>query len=186
MYTWSNLWSEYYIFHTFSSLNNLIWMEQGCNPTVDAKMVAENRVKQWQFGQNEALAVAGSLSIRGTLSNVISCVEEAGPKPMVSFGNGDPSLFPCFRTTPIAEDAIVEAVRSAKHNHYSPFVGLLPARRYVVIYLLFLVLFLSRWCSVHDSKSSRSIFSGWSFWFAYWNIYLFRLSIIICSVSVLS
>lgn len=116
-------------------------MEQGDNRTVDAKMVAENGAKKWQFGLNEALAVAGNLSIRGTLSKVISCVEEVGPKPMVSFGNGDPSLFPCFHTTPIAEDAIVEAVRSAKHNHYSPFVGLLPARRYVVIYIFFFFLF---------------------------------------------
>ncbi|XP_078177519.1 nicotianamine aminotransferase 1-like [Carex rostrata] len=98
-------------------------------------MVAENGAKKWQFGLNEALAVAGNLSIRGTLSKVISCVEEVGPKPMVSFGNGDPSLFSCFRTTPIAEDAIVEAVRSAKHNHYSPFVGLLPARQAVAEYL---------------------------------------------------
>lgn len=118
-------------------------MEQCDNPTVDAKMVAENGAKKWQFGLNEALAVAGNLSIRGTLIKVISCVEEVGPKPMVSFGNGDPSLFSCFRTTPIAEDAIVEAVRSAKHNHYSPFVGLLPARQYARYLSSFLHLFFT-------------------------------------------
>lgn len=118
-------------------------MENGNNPAVDAKVGAKNRARRWRFGPNEALAVAGSRSIRGTLSKVISCVEEAGPKPLVSFGNGDPSVFPCFRTTPIAEDAIVEAVRSANHNHYSPFVGLLPARRYVLI-IFFLVLFVKR------------------------------------------
>jgi tyrosine aminotransferase len=112
-------------------------MENGNNSTVKAKLAVENGVGRWRFGPNETLAVAGSKSIRGTLSKVISCVDESGPKPLVSFGNGDPSVFPCFHTTPFAEDAIIEAVRSAKHNHYPPFVGLLPARRYdIFIFLL--------------------------------------------------
>ncbi|KAG5242212.1 aminotransferase TAT [Salix suchowensis] len=50
-------------------------------------------------------------------------------RPSISFGFGDPSCFECFRTTPIAEEAIVEAVRSAKFNSYAPTGGILPARR---------------------------------------------------------
>ncbi|KAK7852432.1 s-alkyl-thiohydroximate lyase sur1 [Quercus suber] len=47
----------------------------------------------------------------------------------VPLGHGDPSPFPCFRTAVLAEDAIVDAVRSAKFNSYPPtMVGLLPAR----------------------------------------------------------
>ena len=53
-------------------------------------------------------------------------------RPSISFGFGDPSCFECFRTTPIAEEAIVEAVRSAKFNSYAPTGGILPARRYVL------------------------------------------------------
>lgn len=60
---------------------------------------------------------------------------EGDHRPAISFGFGDPSCFECFRTTPIAEDAIVEAVRSAKFNSYAPTGGILPARRAVADYL---------------------------------------------------
>ncbi|KAJ4781818.1 Tyrosine aminotransferase [Rhynchospora pubera] len=91
--------------------------------------------EKWHFGHNKAAAAAGSRSIRGTLSKVIASVEETGPRPLIQLGHGDPSPFPSFRTTPIAEDAIVEAVKSAQYNHYSPSSGLLPARRAVAEYL---------------------------------------------------
>ena len=51
-------------------------------------------------------------------------------RPVIPLGHGDPSAFSCFRTTPIAEDAIVDALRSRKFNSYAPAVGILPARRY--------------------------------------------------------
>ncbi|KAG6767667.1 hypothetical protein POTOM_028879 [Populus tomentosa] len=60
---------------------------------------------------------------------------EGDHRPAISFGFGDPSCFECFRTTPIAEDAIVEAVRSAKFNSYAPTGGIPPARRAVADYL---------------------------------------------------
>ncbi|MBA0828835.1 hypothetical protein Goarm_013466, partial [Gossypium armourianum] len=50
-------------------------------------------------------------------------------------GHGDPSYFPSFKTTPAAEDAIVDALRSAKHNCYAPSAGVLPARRAIADYL---------------------------------------------------
>jgi tyrosine aminotransferase len=85
--------------------------------------------ERWQFGVNKVVAAAGGRSIRGILGKIIACVEETGPRPMVPLGHGDPSAFPIFRTTPIAEDAIVEAVRSAQYNSYGPSTGVLPARR---------------------------------------------------------
>ncbi|TYG80496.1 hypothetical protein ES288_D02G220800v1 [Gossypium darwinii] len=54
---------------------------------------------------------------------------------VVPLGHGDPSHFPSFRTTPAAEDAIVDALRSAKHNCYATTVGILPARRAIADYL---------------------------------------------------
>jgi tyrosine aminotransferase len=104
--------------------------ENGGKPSPEAE--AEER---WQFGPNKAVAAAGGRSIRGILSKVIACVEETGPRPLVPLGHGDPSSFPSFRTTPIAEDAIVEAVRSAQYNNYAPSNGVLPARRAVAEYL---------------------------------------------------
>ena len=51
-------------------------------------------------------------------------------RPTVPLGHDDPSPFPCFRTTVLAEDAIVDAIRSAKLNSYPPtMLGLLSARR---------------------------------------------------------
>ncbi|KAJ1690770.1 hypothetical protein LUZ63_014925 [Rhynchospora breviuscula] len=95
-------------------------------------MEKENDAKpspeRWQFGHNKAMAVAGSRSLRGTINKVITFVEETGPRPVIPLANGDPSVFPSFRTTPIAEEAIVEAVRSAQYNNYAPTNGLLSAR----------------------------------------------------------
>ncbi|XP_039038187.1 nicotianamine aminotransferase 1-like isoform X2 [Hibiscus syriacus] len=54
---------------------------------------------------------------------------------VVPLAHGDPSHFPNFRTTSAAEDAIVDAVRSGKHNFYAPTVGILPARRAIADYL---------------------------------------------------
>ncbi|KAJ6366610.1 hypothetical protein OIU77_003069 [Salix suchowensis] len=62
-------------------------------------------------------------------------LNEGDHRPSISFGFGDPSCFECFRTTPVAEEAIVEAVRSAKFNSYAPTGGILPARRAVADYL---------------------------------------------------
>lgn len=51
-------------------------------------------------------------------------------RTVVPLGHGDPSVFPCFRTCDIAEDAVVDAVRSAKYNCYAQQNGILQARRY--------------------------------------------------------
>uniref|UniRef100_J3N904 nicotianamine aminotransferase n=1 Tax=Oryza brachyantha TaxID=4533 RepID=J3N904_ORYBR len=55
-----------------------------------------------------------------------------GGTPM---GHGDPSAFPCFRTTPDAVDAVAAALRSGELNSYSPGAGLEPARRSIARYL---------------------------------------------------
>ncbi|KAL0444273.1 UNVERIFIED_CONTAM: Nicotianamine aminotransferase 1 [Sesamum latifolium] len=57
------------------------------------------------------------------------------PRPVIPLGHGDPSAFPSFRTTPLAEDAVCAALRSAKFNGYSSTVGILPARRAAAEYL---------------------------------------------------
>ncbi|KAJ3686125.1 hypothetical protein LUZ61_015289 [Rhynchospora tenuis] len=105
--------------------------ENGAKPLSEVEEMTE----RWHFGHNKAAAAAGGRSIRATLSKVISSVDEKGPRPLIPLGHGDPSVFPSFRTTPIAEEAIVEAVRSAQFNNYAPTNGVLPARRAVAEYL---------------------------------------------------
>ncbi|XP_024990154.1 nicotianamine aminotransferase B-like isoform X2 [Cynara cardunculus var. scolymus] len=91
--------------------------------------------KKWGFQPNPELNTASEITIRGVLEMLISNLNQSDVRHVIPLGHGDPSAFPCFRTTQIAEDAIVDAVRSAKFNGYSPTVGVLPARRAVAEYL---------------------------------------------------
>ncbi|GLT46375.1 hypothetical protein SLA2020_201340 [Shorea laevis] len=56
-------------------------------------------------------------------------------RPVISLGNGDPTLFQCFRTAAAAEDAVLDAFRSANYHSYSPPLGILPARRAIADHL---------------------------------------------------
>ncbi|URE41430.1 Nicotianamine aminotransferase [Musa troglodytarum] len=90
---------------------------------------------RWRFGPNASLASVSASSIRAVLDKIIANIRDDGPRPVLPLGHGDPSAFPCFRTTAVAEDAIVAAVRSADFNSYAPNVGVSPARRAIAEYL---------------------------------------------------
>ncbi|PHT76686.1 Tyrosine aminotransferase [Capsicum annuum] len=97
----------------------------------------ENRTatRGWNFKENKKLVSASGLTVRSVLNKLMSCVDPADTRPVIPLGHGDPSSFPCFRTTPIAEDAISDALHSATFNGYPSTVGILPARRAVAEYL---------------------------------------------------
>ncbi|KAI5604031.1 hypothetical protein BDE02_01G258200 [Populus trichocarpa] len=54
-------------------------------------------------------------------------LREDDPRPTISHGLGDPSCFQCFKTCPLAEDAIVDAIRSAKFISCGSLGGIFPA-----------------------------------------------------------
>nr|XP_023889622.1 tyrosine aminotransferase-like isoform X2 [Quercus suber] len=90
----------------------------------------ENGTKQiWGFRGNEELKIASEITVRGFLNLLMFHVNKDDDRPTVPLGHGDPSAFPSFRTTGIAEDAIVDALRTANYNCYAPTVGVLPERR---------------------------------------------------------
>ncbi|PSS16423.1 Tyrosine aminotransferase [Actinidia chinensis var. chinensis] len=91
--------------------------------------------EKWRFRGNEVLNTASAITIRGVLNEVMDNIEESGPRPIIPLGHGDPSAFPCFRTAQIAEEAIVDAVRSAQFNGYASTVGIPPARSAIADYL---------------------------------------------------
>lgn len=95
----------------------------------------EEQSTKWRFKGSEELIKASAFTIKGVVSMLSKNLSEDDNRPVISLGHGDPSASRCFLTTPIAEDAIVEAVRSAQFNSYAPNVGILPARRSVAEYL---------------------------------------------------
>ncbi|RVX09462.1 Tyrosine aminotransferase [Vitis vinifera] len=91
--------------------------------------------ERWGFRGNQVLHKASSITVRGVLGKVISNLNPQDRRPVITLGQGDPSAFSSFRTSPEAEEAIVDAVRSRKFNSYSPDVGVLTVRRAIAEYL---------------------------------------------------
>ncbi|KAK6919106.1 Aminotransferase, class I/classII, partial [Dillenia turbinata] len=97
----------------------------------------ENGDAKWRFRGNKQLRSdsAMNVTIRSVRQEIMSRLNPQDERPVIPMAQGDPSYFSCFRTAPVAEDAIVESVRSAKFNCYSPIVGIPPARRAVAEHL---------------------------------------------------
>ncbi|XP_043701447.1 nicotianamine aminotransferase 1-like [Telopea speciosissima] len=95
----------------------------------------ENKSKQWRFKVRKDLTSVSEFSIRSVLGKLYRAIDATDTRPPIYLGHGDPSTFPCFRTTPVAENSIVDALRSAKFNGYAPGVGILPARRAIAEHL---------------------------------------------------
>ncbi|KAJ0054558.1 hypothetical protein Pint_02304 [Pistacia integerrima] len=74
-------------------------------------------------------------NIEGVNEVLMANLNKDDDRPVISLGLGDPSVFQCFRTTALADDAIVDAVRSAKFNGYAPILGIPPARRAIAEFL---------------------------------------------------
>ncbi|GJR79953.1 tyrosine aminotransferase-like protein [Tanacetum coccineum] len=94
-----------------------------------------NNKKKWGFTANPGLNTASDITIRGILMMLLSKLNKSDTRPVIPLGHGDPSAFPCFRTTQVAEDAIVDSLRSAKFNGYCTTVGIPSARSAVAEYL---------------------------------------------------
>lgn len=90
----------------------------------------ENGPKKWGFQGNEELN-AKAISVRGVFSMLMANLNHQDERPTVRLCRADPTDSPCFRTTPVAPQAIASAVQSYHFNHYPPNVGLLEARRLV-------------------------------------------------------
>ncbi|GMI88474.1 Tyr Aminotransferase 1, tyrosine aminotransferase 7 [Hibiscus trionum] len=95
----------------------------------------ENGSQQWRFHGNNRLKSTLTISLRGIIDMLIGNLGTDDPRPIIPLGNGDPSQFPCFRTSTKAEEAVVDALHSAKYNGYAPIAGVLSARRAVANYL---------------------------------------------------
>ncbi|KAI3515480.1 hypothetical protein L1887_14376 [Cichorium endivia] len=92
--------------------------------------------RDWIFEPNHEVHAAASFTMRNILESIMGNIDETQTgKPMIHLGHGDPSVYPCFRTSPVVEDALMDAIRSAKFNGYADGAGIDPARRAIAEYL---------------------------------------------------
>ncbi|CAI8606953.1 unnamed protein product [Vicia faba] len=76
-----------------------------------------------------------TITIKGILSLLMESLDENNSKRVISLGMGDPTLSTCFPNTKVAEEAVADALHSAKFHGYAPTPGLLQARRAIAKYL---------------------------------------------------
>lgn len=110
-------------------VNTLSQLHQQVEKERKIEMDMENGSKRWRFRGNEELTTASTVTVKGSITKLRSNLNESDQRPTIPLGRGDPSAFPCFRTTTVAPDAVVDAVKSAQFNCYSPAGGIVPARR---------------------------------------------------------
>ncbi|KAK9049287.1 hypothetical protein SSX86_031745 [Deinandra increscens subsp. villosa] len=92
--------------------------------------------EEWGFKENHELHAAAGFTIRNILESIIGNIDQKrSGKPMIHLGHGDPSIYPCFRTSVSVEDALVESIRSANFNCYPSGIGIDPARSALAEYL---------------------------------------------------
>ncbi|CAN1243262.1 Nicotianamine aminotransferase 1 [Linum perenne] len=62
-------------------------------------------------------------------------VNKDDPRSVIQLGQGDPSVFSCFRPDSAVEAAVKDSLESGIYNSYAQSLGILPARRAVAEYL---------------------------------------------------
>ncbi|EEF39128.1 probable aminotransferase TAT2 [Ricinus communis] len=76
-----------------------------------------------------------NITIKGILSLLMENIDEKAGRSVISLGIGDPTAYSCFHTTPVAQEAVVNALQCDKFNGYAPTVGLPQTRRAISDYL---------------------------------------------------
>ncbi|KAK1620285.1 hypothetical protein QYE76_025802 [Lolium multiflorum] len=91
---------------------------------------------KWRFGAaNPALQAAGRHNLRSLVHDLYDRLDKSDSRPVVPLGHGDPSAFACFRTAAAAEESVVAAAMSGKHNSYARAAGVEEARSAVAAHL---------------------------------------------------
>ncbi|KAE9620777.1 putative aromatic-amino-acid transaminase [Lupinus albus] len=78
-----------------------------------------------------------TITIKSTLSLLMASVGENydDSKRIISLGMGDPTIYTCFHTTSVAEEAVTDTLQSHKFHGYAPTAGLPQARNAIAEYL---------------------------------------------------
>lgn len=95
----------------------------------------ENGAKKTGGYANGEIETPNNITIKGILGLLLANIDCNDKRRVISLGMGDPSAYTCFRTADVAEDAVVDALRSQKFNGYSPTAGLPQTRKAISEYL---------------------------------------------------
>ncbi|KAJ0052421.1 hypothetical protein Pint_02311 [Pistacia integerrima] len=79
----------------------------------------------------------GAITIKQAITILKENLDENDSRPTIPLGHDDLSPFPSFRTANVVEDAIIDALCSAKYNCYAPNFGIPPAKRYATALQVF-------------------------------------------------
>uniref|UniRef100_A0A1J3F119 Putative aminotransferase TAT1 n=1 Tax=Noccaea caerulescens TaxID=107243 RepID=A0A1J3F119_NOCCA len=94
---------------------------------------SENSV--WRFRGSDTAAKASSVTMRVIVYKLFDLCTPDIKKPLLPLAHGDPSVYPCYRTSIHVENALVDVIRTGKGNSYGPAAGILPARQAVADYV---------------------------------------------------
>ncbi|THG20760.1 hypothetical protein TEA_003834 [Camellia sinensis var. sinensis] len=95
----------------------------------------ENGGKKLNNGSSQQFETPTNITIKGILGLLMANIDSNDERRIISLGMGDPSAYSCFHTTVVAEEAVVDSLRSEKFNGYSPTVGLPQTRTAIAEYL---------------------------------------------------
>ncbi|KAL0834118.1 hypothetical protein Bca101_086007 [Brassica carinata] len=85
----------------------------------------------WRFKGSDTAAKASSVTMRVIVYKLFDLCTPDIKKPLLPLAHGDPSVYPCYRTSIHVENAVSDVLRSGKGNSYGPAAGFLPARQAV-------------------------------------------------------
>jgi len=89
----------------------------------------ETDISVWRFRGSDTAAKASSVTMRVIVYKLFDECSLDVKKPLLPLAHGDPSVYPCYRTSILVENAVVDVLRSGKGNSYGPAAGILPARQ---------------------------------------------------------
>ncbi|KAK9676839.1 hypothetical protein RND81_11G105000 [Saponaria officinalis] len=98
----------------------------------------KNGTKEWKFNKKCEKSVtsgAPKLTVRAAMAMLREQFNANDHRSVVPMGQGDPSPFQCFHPPAVAEDAVVDALRSTRFNGYVSSNGLPAAKKAVAEYI---------------------------------------------------
>ncbi|PSR96377.1 Aminotransferase [Actinidia chinensis var. chinensis] len=99
----------------------------------------ESEAKKWGNGLVNGCQLESetptNITIKGILGLLMANIDDESKRRVISLGMGDPSVYSCFHTAAVAEESVVDTLRSERFNGYSPTVGLPETRRAIADYL---------------------------------------------------